>query len=372
MTKRRVAGFARRQLSGLVLTTAAILAAPVVAGPALAQAPALSLGSLDARGDLTQARRYFREPAFATPGLDDTDADADVESTAFGIATSLFDVISESLFGDVYAPGKWRPLSFGTFFSEGWNESWAAPPDGRAGLTPRQGWLGALNGVFYRLWVTTFSESTNLNTAYRGDQYTGLYQIFLPFSRRFELRLDVPFIVSNGTTARGRGYVSQFGDLTIIPRFLLSETAAVTQVFALDIRTPTGSRATADGVMSLAPRYEFWSNPVGAWVVRGGAGFLTPLNRPRGPSGTGTLGDMAVGRYFTPHDVPFGDLVFYAAANWSVPLDGTARTGTLFTVGPGMRFHITRNFFFLHDWQFPVTGPHPEAFTMQFALLKIF
>jgi hypothetical protein len=52
-----------------------------------------------------------------------------------------------------------------------------------------------------------------------------------------------------------------------------------------------------------------------------------------GPSGTSYIGDLAVGRYFTPHDVPFGDLVFYVAANWNVPLDRTSKTATNVDVG---------------------------------------
>ena len=31
--------------------------------------------------------------------------------------------------------------------------------------------------------------------------------------------------------------------------------------------------------MSLFPRYSFWSNPGGSWVVRGGTGFNVPLNK---------------------------------------------------------------------------------------------
>ena len=83
-------------------------------------------------------------------------------------------------------------------------------------------------------------------------------------------------------------------------------------------------------------------------------------------------GDLAISRYFTPHDVPFGDLVFFAATNWKVPLDGTSRTATNFGIGPGTRFHITRNFFFLHYWEFPLAGPHLNKFTVQFDLLNVF
>ena len=59
-------------------------------------------------------------------------------------------------------------------------------------------------------------------------------EIFLPFSRRFEVLLNVPFGVSNGTATPDRGYTSEFGDLSVTPRFLLSENAnpAATHTFA--------------------------------------------------------------------------------------------------------------------------------------------
>jgi hypothetical protein len=42
------------------------------------------------------------------------------------------------------------------------------------------------------------------------------------------------------------------------------------------------------------------------------------------------------------------------------------------TVGPGTRFHLGRDFYLLNFWGFPVTGPHPDAYTVQFAIVKIF
>jgi hypothetical protein len=282
------------------------------------------------------------------------------------------DVILESLFDDVYTEDRWRPLSLGAFFSEGWREPWASGPAGRDGLTPRHGWLGAFDGVFFRLWLTSFSYFNSVDTPYHGNRYAGNFQIFLPFSRRFEVAIDAPFVVSNGTAAAGRGYVSRFGDMVITPRFLLSESAAATQIFALDIGAPTGSHATGGGIMAIAPRYAFWYNPGGPWVVRGGSGMSIPLNPPQTPASTSYIGDLAIGRYFSPHDVPFGDLVFYIATNWTVPLGATSESSTYFGLGPGTRFHVTQNYFFLHYWEFPLIGPHAFTYNTQFAIVKVF
>jgi hypothetical protein len=286
---------------------------------------------------------------------------------------SLFDTIADSLLGDVYADGRWHSLPLGTFFSEGWFEPWASAPAGRDGLTPRQGWLGAFGGLFYRLWLDVFGYTNHLDTSFGGDRYTGTYSIFLPFSRRFEVLIDVPYVVSSGTSDPTRGYRSDFGDLTISPRFLLSETRETTQVFVLGIRTPTGATGTAGHIMAVTPRYEFWSNPGGPWVVRGGTELFVPLNKESAPRGvqTALTGDLAIGRYFRPHDVPFGDLVFYAACNYVVPLEGAADK-TFVGIGPGTRFHLANNYFFLHYWEFPVTGRFSYDYTAQFAILKVF
>jgi hypothetical protein len=314
------------------------------------------------------------EPLFpqSLPAAPSLGASSDPVPVAPGVEMGLFDTVTESLFGDVYAQGSWRPLSLSTFFSEGWLEPWAGAPAGRNGLTPRHGWLASFDGVFYRLWLTTFGYSNRINTSFGGNRYTGDYSIFLPFSRRFEVFFDVPFVVSNGTKEPTRSYTSQFGDLTVTPRFMLSETAATSQVFALGIRTPTGTTSTANGIMALTPRYEFWTNPFGPWVARGSGGFFIPMNKAEAPVQTACVGGLALGRYFTPHDVPFGDLVFYCESNFAVPLDGGASKSTVVSVGPGTRFHIVNNYFFLADWDFPVTGNRPYEYTLQVALLKVF
>ena len=48
--------------------------------------------------------------------------------------------------------------------------------------------------------------------------------------------------------------------------------------------------------------------------------------------------------------MPFGDLVFYANCNLVVPLEDRNRP-TYVGVGPGTRFQITGNWWFLHYWE---------------------
>lgn len=343
-----------------------MLQPPGGAGPAafrFACGVAFTLLASSARTDAQEGSRPIA--AFSLEG-------DDVRSGPARVEMGPVETIGESLFGDVYAEGRWRPLTFGSFFTEGWLEPWAAAPAGRDGLAPRHGWLGAFNGVFYRLWTTDLGETSTLNTAYGGNRYSAAFAAFLPFSRRFEVLIDDPFLVANGTRDVRRGYLTRSGDLTVTPRFLLAEDEASTQVFSLGVRTPTGSAATGGGLAALTPRYEFWANPVGPWVARGSSSFTVPVGEPRSSARTSFTGGFAVGRYFTPHDVPFGDLVFYAACDLSVPLDRTAPTATGVTLGPGTRFHLGDDFYLLNFWGFPVTGPHPDAFSVQLALVKIF
>jgi hypothetical protein len=221
---------------------------------------------------------------------------------------------AESLTGDVYAdPSRWRPLSLGTLFSEGWNQTWVSPPAGGGGA-PRQGWLNAADGVFYRLAVGTFDYKHG--TSGNGDVYSGGLTDYAPFSRRFELQFDIPFVTSlqgTGGTATHTG----FGDFQVTPRVILSETRDVTQSLNLTFRTPTGDTDTGNELAAVTPNYQFWANWWRGLVVRGSVGMLVPYHNV-GEVGARTsfLGNLAAGYYFTDHDMaPFGDLVGYVATN---------------------------------------------------------
>ena len=76
----------------------------------------------------------------------------------------------------------WRPLSFGTFFSEGWSEPWRSSPRSSTG-SPRQGWINAYDGVFYRL--VFFDVRAINNFQKNGNHYLGTLIPFIPISRRF-------------------------------------------------------------------------------------------------------------------------------------------------------------------------------------------
>src|SRR2546425_12817549 len=81
---------------------------------------------------------------------------------------SLWNAAGESVFGDAYShPERWRPLSLGTFFTEGWDQPWVGPPRGGGGA-PRQSWLNAFNGAFYRTVHTTGGGGHDGGDAFNG------------------------------------------------------------------------------------------------------------------------------------------------------------------------------------------------------------
>ena len=282
----------------------------------------------------------------------------------------LLEMIRESMFAKRDA--LWRPLSVRTFFSEGWNEPWSASPRSSTGA-PRQAFINAFDGVFYRLYFVTFSYYNDFEK--NGNDYTGEYILFAPISRRFQLRLDVPFIVSNkGGTSNT--YHGNFGDFAVTPRFLLSESRDFSQVFQFMIRTPTGSTANGNGQTTLSPLYEFWYGGLpGGTVIRGGTGVTVPTNSPGGvPTGltvpTSSTGgsrtlykyNLDIGKYWTPHDARLGDFVTYLSINGFTTLDDRGPTNSYLSLTPGLRFHLGNDYYFLAGVEVPVTGPKTENF----------
>jgi hypothetical protein len=123
-----------------------------------------------------------------------------------------------------------------------------------SGGAPRQGWIGAADGVFYRLGIGTFSYAHD--SVNDGDSFNGGVTFYTPLSRRFELRYDLPIISSNKDSS-GK-YKTAAGDLAITPRVILSECQDLTQSFGVSFRlrratpttataSPRSSRATSSG-----------------------------------------------------------------------------------------------------------------------------
>jgi hypothetical protein len=306
-------------------------------------------------------------PAFAqpTPGVGPT--------TGSGRDKNFFDVVTDSLAGDVYAPGRWQPLPFGTFFSEGWDEPWAGGPNGQGGEgAPRQGWLNAQDGVFYRLAIATFGYQHDVGN---GDNWTSAISVYTPFNRRFELRWDVPMILSNRGNIPGADYHISSPDFALTPRFALSETEDSAQSLDVTFRMPTGDVINNQGQAAVTPWYNFWVNPWAGFVARGGVGFGIPfgnqsVNELRARSTF--LANLALGYYFTPHDmVPIGDTVWYVSTNLSSAIDHRGPNTTTLSFTPGFRIHLGGNWYGLGGVEVPVTQPEPYDYQVLGGLMKV-
>ena len=285
----------------------------------------------------------------------------------------FFGAAAESLTGDVYAePSRWQPLSLGTFFSEGWDQAWASPPAGSGGA-PRQGWIGAADGVFYRLGIGTYSYAEHW--ADNGDQNLGALTLYLPFSRRLELRQDIPFVVSN-KGASGSSYHTDFGDYTVTPRVILSESENFTQSIGVAFRTPTGDDLNGNGIAAVTPGYEFWANAYRGLVVRGGAFMFAPYGHDSfADSGARNTfsANLAAGYYFTEHDAtPFGDLVFSLGTTLSQATDDRGPNTTTLVFTPAFRTHLGSSWYLLGGVDVPATEPSPYDYQLTAGLMKVF
>jgi hypothetical protein len=283
------------------------------------------------------------------------------------------EAMGKSIWGDVYAhPEDWQALSYDNFFSKGWDQPWVSPPNG-GGDAPRQGWLLAFEGVFYRLGIATFNWQHNL--AGQMDGYAGNLINFTPINQRLNIQTQIS-MVSNGVN-NSNDRQTNFGDFQIQPRFMLSESKNLSQSFTINFRTPTGNPVNGAGVASISPQYQFWSNEWKGLVVRGGTGFTVPYAGDIQQSRTRSTYDanMAIGYYLTPHNyAPFlGDLVGYVATNLTQVIDNRGPVSrTLATIGPGFRTQVVDDWYLLGAVEVPVTYPQPYDYQVLGGIMKVY
>ncbi len=292
----------------------------------------------------------------------------------------FFGVAFDSIFGPS-DDAPWRPLSLRTFFTEGWDEAWVAEPDNSGDA--QQGWINAADGNFYRLYFVSYTFTSHLNQGLGGDGNTGAYTIYLPLSRRLELITSIPFVTSQPTfgvgkntlpnpnrPSRGPGHPTSvgFGDITFTPRVMLLEADDFTLVAQTSVQVPTGDRAAGAGQSILTPGVQFWWNYAEGWILRGGFNSGVGTNRQAG--GTTLLSQLALGRVFTPADVPlFGDFTLYVSAN---VFNNVSTSQTTATLTPGFRTHLGGGWYALGGIDVPVTGPRPYQESATFWLMKTF
>ncbi len=287
-----------------------------------------------------------------------------------GREMGLLGMIRESMFGN--QTDAWKAMPLSTSFSEGWFEPWYSYRRSTTGA-PRQPFINAYDGVFYRL---CFFDFTYVNNSHQnGNAYLGSFSIFTPISQRFQLYFSVPFIQSD-KGGLSNTYHGNVGDFVVSPRFLLSDNQDFSQVVECFVRTPTGNTVNGNGQSTLTPQYEFWYGGLpGAGVIRGGAGLTIPTNSagvisnvtgdPITVPGSRTTANynVAVGKYWTQHDATPGDFVTFLSINGFSTLDDRGPRYSYLSLTPGLRFHLANNYYFIAGIEVPLTGPKDQNFT---------
>ena len=213
--------------------------------------------------------------------------------------------------------------------------------------------------------------------------------LFTPFNRHFEIGWFLPFsVIAPDVTSLVTKTFRGTGDLTVAPRFLLAEDKEFSFTANCYIRCPTGSVLTRNGVTSLSPDIEFWINRTGKWILRGRVGATIPKNLTTvslpllvanpwtgfnlSPSAFSSFDTrVAGGLYLTDDDAPFfKHLCGTLSTNLHTQINGGNMT--YFSVTPGMRTGIGRDWYLLAGFEVPLVGPLPFSNQAIAQLIKNF
>jgi len=372
----------------------ALIFALTTMGPAGAQVPRESVSSLFDRSAIGPATPPLPPADAATrpAALFAAPPEASVPPPMYDPATTKIvmgplDVIRESIFG----PAKkedWKPLTLGTFFSEGWDQPYVNAPEGTNGA-PKQNWMASPGGVFGRfftvegfytnnmhnvpgLFLTPNAPFMPVHTFTNGNQYAGYATILLPLNSRMELLLGTVFIDSRKSSPNG-GYVGNWGDTGVQARFHMIDQRNFSLVSYIGERIPTGKAVNGSGINYVTPGLEFWWNFAPKWVARGGTGINILTGRKSATSVY--VNQLSVGRYLTGKDAAlFKELVIHLTATALSDVSGGAGYVNDIYLYPGFRFSLGKeqNWGILGGVQVPVSGPQAYDWQPQLSLTRLY
>ena len=333
-----------------------------------------------ARGDVLRAGLFDE-----SPGLPTDSAPPLVAPAGPRVELGPMEVIRESIFGPA-SKEDWKPLTLGTFFSEGWDRPFVNAPEGTNGA-PKQNWIGAPAGVFGRfatvdvfytnrinnvpgLFLTPNAPFMPVHTFTTGNQYAGYTTIFLPLNSRLELVLGTVFIDSRKSSPTG-GYVGNWGDTAVQARFHLVEQRNFSMIGFVGERIPTGKAVNGSGINYVTPGLEFWWNFAPKWVARGG----TSINILTGRKSATTVyvNQLSVGRYLTSRDARFfKEMEVHLTATALSDVSGGAKYVDDIYLFPGFRFSLDEGdrWAVLGGAQVPVSGPQAYDWQPQVSLTR--
>jgi len=301
------------------------------------------------------------------------------------VQLSTGEVIRESIFGPADKKD-WKPLTLGTFFSEGWDTPFVNAPEGTNGA-PKQNWIGSPAGVFGRFATVDFFYTNRLNNVpglfltpnapfmpvhpfTNGNQYTGYSTILIPLNARMELLLGTVFIASNKTSPGG-GYVGNWGDTGVQARFHFIDQRNFSLVGIIGERIPTGKAVNGSGINYVTPGLEFWWNFAPQWVARGGTSINILTGRKSATSVY--VNQLSVGRYLTTKDANvFKELEVHVTVSALSDISGGAGFVNDIYVFPGFRFGLDNKekWYALGGANVPVSGPQAYVWQPQFSITR--
>lgn len=246
---------------------------------------------------------------------------------------------------------KRKDLSFGNFFSYGWDVAWTEPEEGPDDA-PRFR-LMRIQRAFWEREVRIFSPYAFGTDGGTADELEVEMEIELPVNRRFLIEFEPAL---KGVRPYGSFWTFAAGDLLVIPQVMLYETKDISFSSGLSVRVPTGSQSVGSGRTSLAPYLAWWTDLGQRTSLHTFFGAEFPLAGygPDRPNAIFQYG-AALAKTVTPKNTPwFGNLTFFAELNGTTD-SGGPRPSTTVTLLPGIRWLVFKDFWLAAGYEFPLT-----------------
>jgi Putative MetA-pathway of phenol degradation len=262
----------------------------------------------------------------------------------------LFDLF-RPIVGNFPVERKRKDLTFGNFFSYGWDVAWTEPEEGPDDA-PRFR-LMRIQRAFWEREVRIFSPYAFGTDGGTADELEIEMEIELPVNRRFLIEFEPAL---KGVGPYGSPWTFAAGDLLVIPQAMLYETKNTSFSSGLSVRVPTGSQSVGSGRTSLAPYLAWWADLGQRMSLHTYFGAEFPL-AGYGPGRPNAIFQYAaaLAKTVTPKKTPwFGNLTFFAELNGTTGSGGPSPSTTV-TLLPGVRWLMFRDFWLAAGYELPLT-----------------
>lgn len=263
---------------------------------------------------------------------------------------------------------KRQDLTFGTFFSYGWDVAWKEPVEG-----PDDAPRFRLLRIQRAFWEREIRIASPYAFGADGGTVNELeveVEIELPVSRRFLIEFEPAL---KGIKPYGGLWAFGAGDLSVIPQVMLYETKDVSFSSGLSVRVPTGSQSVGAGRTSLAPYLALWTDLGQRVSLHTFFGTEFPL-AGYGPGRPDSVFQYAaaLAKTVTPKNTPwFGNLTFFAELNGTTNIGGPNRSTTV-TLLPGVRWLVLKDFWLAAGYEAPLTGTRQFDGRVWFSIYRDF